>query len=243
MGLHLHCIKNAPTKCSRIANAAEQKRCHKVLFSIFVLFCGLKGRPDISQSTDMGLQIQQNRLVFVQKIWLYPNFALTLSQKLQAMDFDITEIADFSGRMAHIYSVTLKGDEHTLLEHFFDENAKYDEEMKLIVQKLIVMGNDTGCRYEFFKHNEGALADGVAALRVGQIRLYCLYFDRTAVFFGSGGYKPVDIKAYQEDASLNQKAQQMRIIASRINKAIIEKDIEIKEDGSLIINYWEYEDD
>ena len=34
----------------------------------------------------------------------------------------------------------------------------------------------------------------------------------------------------------------MREIASRINKAIIEKDIEIEEDGSLTINYWENED-
>jgi len=35
---------------------------------------------------------------------------------------------------------------------------------------------------------------------------------------------------------------QMREIASRINKAIIEKDIVIEEDGSLTINYWEDED-
>ena len=34
----------------------------------------------------------------------------------------------------------------------------------------------------------------------------------------------------------------MREIASRINKDIIEKDIEIEEDGSLTINYWENED-
>ena len=107
----------------------------------------------------------------------------------------------------------------------------------------MVMGNDTGCRYEFFKHHEGALADGVAALRAGQIRLYCLYFDRTAVFFGSGGYKSPEIKAYQEDPALNEKATQMREIAARINKAIIDKDIVIEQDGSITINYWDDEDD
>ena len=80
-------------------------------------------------------------------------------------------MSDFSGEMAHIYSVTLKWDEQTLLEQFFDENADYKEELSVIVEKLLVMGNDTGCRYEFFRHFEGALADGVAALRVGQIRL------------------------------------------------------------------------
>lgn len=93
------------------------------------------------------------------------------------MNFDITEMTDLSGEMAHIYSVTLKGEEQTLFEQFFEDNAEYEEELDTIIQKLMVMGNETGCRYEFFKHHEGALADGVAALRVGQIRLYCLYFD------------------------------------------------------------------
>jgi hypothetical protein len=158
------------------------------------------------------------------------------------MDFDIIELADLSGEMAHIYSVTLKGDELTLLEQFFEDNAEYVEELDTIIQKLILMGKETGCRYEFFKHHEGALADGVAAIRVGQIRLYCLYFDRTAVFFGSGGYKSPNVKAYQEDLELNKKAMQMREIAARINKAIIDKDIVIDEDGSLTINYWEDED-
>ena len=158
------------------------------------------------------------------------------------MDFDIIELADLSGEMAHIYSVTLKGDELTLLEQFFEDNAEYVEELDTIIQKLILRGKETGCRYEFFKHHEGALADGVAAIRVGQIRLYCLYFDRTAVFFGSGGYKSPNVKAYQEDLELNKKAMQMREIAARINKAIIDKDIVIDEDGSLTINYWEDED-
>ena len=157
------------------------------------------------------------------------------------MDFDIIELADLSGEMAHIYSVTLKGDELTLLEQFFEDNAEYVEELDTIIQKLILMGKETGCRYEFFKHHEGALADGVAAIRVGQIRLYCLYFDRTAVFFGSGGYKSPNVKAYQEDLELNKKAMQMREIAARINKAIIDKDIVIDEDGSFTINYWEDE--
>ena len=159
------------------------------------------------------------------------------------MKFEITEIAELSGEMAHIYSVTLNGEEQTLLEQFFDENAEFTEELGVIAEKLLVMGHDTGCRYEFFKHHEGALADGVAVLRVGQIRLYCLYFDRTAVFFGSGGYKSPEIKAYQEDPVLNEKAMQMREIAARINRAIIEKDIVIEQDGSLTINYWDDEND
>ena len=168
--------------------------------------------------------------------------SLTLQQICEEMDFDIIEISDFTGDMAHIYSVMLNGQEQTLLEQFFEENAEHTDELSTIVEKLMVMGHDTGCRRDFFKHHEGASADGVAALRVGQMRLYCLYFDRTAVFFGSGGFKPPQIKAYQEDEVLNAKAQQMRQIAARINKAIIERDIVIEEDGSLTINYWDNED-
>ena len=40
----------------------------------------------------------------------------------------------------------------------------------------------------------------------------------------------------------NKKALQMKEIAARINKAIIEKDIVIEQDGSLTINYWDDED-
>lgn len=158
------------------------------------------------------------------------------------MNFEITELEEFSGEKAHIYSVTLQGEEETLLEQFFDENAEYEGELKTIIEKLLVMGNETGCRYQYFKHNEGALGDGVAAIRVGQIRLYCLYFDKTAVFFGSGGYKSPNIKAYQEDSALFAKAKEMREIAARINRAIVEKDIVIGQDGSLTINFWEDED-
>ncbi len=37
-------------------------------------------------------------------------------------------------------------------------------------------------------------------------------------------------------------AQQMKEIAAKINKAIIDKDIVIEEDGSITINFWEDED-
>ena len=52
-----------------------------------------------------------------------------------------------------------------------------------------------------------------------------------------------EIKAYQEDPALNEKTTQMREIAARINKAIIDKDIVIEQDGSITINYWDDEDD
>lgn len=159
------------------------------------------------------------------------------------MNFNIVEMDDLTGRMAHIYSILPEGEEFTLLEQFFEEIKQYKKESTTIIEKLTIMGNETGCRRGYFKHYEGALGDGVAALSVGCIRLYCLYFDKTAVFFGSGGYKPPEVHAYQEVPELDEKAQQMREIAKKINDAIKEKDIVIEDDGSLTINYWDNESD
>lgn len=157
------------------------------------------------------------------------------------MNFDIEEIKELSGNAASIYSVTMEGEETTLLEQFFDENAEYEEELNEILNKLYVMGQDTGCRWDNFTHNEGSPGDGVSVLKSGRLRLYCLYVDSTIVCFGSGGYKSTEIRAYQEDDELNSKVEQMKAIAKRINKAIVDKDIEIKE-GKLNINFWDYED-
>ena len=159
------------------------------------------------------------------------------------MNFDIKEMVDLSGKKAHIYSVILEGEDKTLLEEFFDSNSLYEDELEEILYKIISLGKDTGCRRQFFKMNEGKPGDGVARLLIpkGRLRLDCLYFDNTAVFFGSGGYKPETIHAYQEDEVLNSKATQMIEIARRINKAIVDRDITIGEDGSLTINNWDYE--
>ena len=56
------------------------------------------------------------------------------------MNFDIEEIKELSGDAASIYSVTMEGEENTLLEQFFEENAEYDEELTEILNKLYVMG-------------------------------------------------------------------------------------------------------
>jgi len=149
------------------------------------------------------------------------------------MGFEIVDIEEFSGSMAKIYSIMFDGEDQTLLDHFFEDNQQYEDDLKVIASKLVSMGNTTGCRIQYFKENEGAPGDGVVALRYNRMRLYCLRFDNTCIFIGSGGYKPPNISAYQEDPLLNSKAQQMRAIAACINKAIIEKDLKIKEDGTL----------
>ena len=152
------------------------------------------------------------------------------------MKFDIINIEEFSGQQAQIYSIMYEDDNMTLLDHFFEDNKEYQEEIEEIARKLIVMGKDSGCKPTFFKPNEGSPGDGMVALWYKQIRLYCLRYDNTCIFIGSGGYKPPNIKAYQEEPALNSKAQEMKKIAASINKAIKEKDLKVREDGTLYIS-------
>lgn len=153
------------------------------------------------------------------------------------MKFDIVNIEEFSGQKAQIYSIMYEDDDMTLMDHFFEDNEKeHQADLEEMASKLHIMGNDTGCRAHFFKLNEGVPGDGVVALSYNRMRLYCLRYDNACIFIGSGGYKPPDIRAYQEDPFLDSKAQEMKKIAACINKAIIEKDLKVKDDGNLDIS-------
>jgi len=149
------------------------------------------------------------------------------------MLFDIVEIEDLSGPCAKIYSIAFKGDDLTLLDHFIEDNKDYETELEEIIARLHTMGNVTGCKALFFREHEGAAGDGLVALRVRQMRLYCLRYDDTCIFVGSGGYKPPFIRAYQDDKELSEKASQMRKIAASINKAIVSRDIRIDDAGAI----------
>lgn len=172
------------------------------------------------------------------KIWLYPNFALILCHKQNChMKFEIKELEELSGKKARIYSVIIDGEEDTLLEQFFNGNKNHADELQTMLSKIKTMADDTGCRRQFFAEGEGAWADGVVALKAGKLRLYGIYFNNTVVLFGSGGWK--NVRAYQDDPELNAKAQQVREIAKRMNKAIREREILIGGDGEIDTGNWE----
>ena len=48
----------------------------------------------------------------------------------------------------------------TLAEHFFEDNADHEKELSEMATKLQTMGNNTGCRIQYFKENEGVPGDG-----------------------------------------------------------------------------------
>ena len=153
------------------------------------------------------------------------------------MKFDFTEIEELSGNEAHIYSVTMEGDEETLLEQFFNENSKNKKELNILVSKILNMSQRTGCKRDFFKEGEGDIGDGVVALKAQNLRLYGIYFNNSVVLFGSGGIKRT--RTYQEDEKLYSKVKQVKAIAKEINKAIKERTIIIESDGRINIENWE----
>lgn len=150
------------------------------------------------------------------------------------MKLEIREMENLTGAKARVYSVILDGEEDTLLEQFFNENAEHIDDLKKILYRIQVMAQDTGCRKSYFKEGEGAWADGMVALRdTGHLRLYGIYFHDAVILFGSGGYKPPGIAAYEDHPPLNAKAQQMRAVAKEIYRMITEKELKVHEDGTL----------
>lgn len=148
------------------------------------------------------------------------------------MKFDIAEIEELSGSGGRVYSVFVGDDDETLFDKFLAENAQLPETQEML-NRIRAMAESTGFLRQFFKEGEGALADGVVALRVGQLRLYGIYFNSSVILFGSGGWKPRHARAYQDDAALCARAQEVREIAREINKGICGGQIRINSDGTL----------
>lgn len=65
-----------------------------------------------------------------------------------------------------------------------------------------------------------------------------MYFGEGLVVCGSGGWKDLSIRAYQEDEVLDQAAQNMKDVAAVINRLLQKGYMEIEKDGT-IINYLE----
>jgi len=103
------------------------------------------------------------------------------------------------------------------------------------------MAEKTGCREPFFKAGEGRLADGVAAIRSGCLRLYCITYGQTAIIIGGGGGKHT--RTWQESEKLSQKVQMMEQIADKIYKLILDKEIIIDKNGEIQTNEYTYETD
>ena len=149
------------------------------------------------------------------------------------MNYEIVELAQFSGNKTTVYSVILEGDNKTLFDHFVLENAtNHKNEVKFIVNRIKEIGKTTGARLGYFKPDEGKLGDGVCALYDdpdNNLRLYCIRYSSVAIILGGGGIK--DVRAWQENEKLSLEATRMIQVSSDIMQRLKEGDLKWSPDG------------
>lgn len=133
----------------------------------------------------------------------------------------------------------MEDDGITLFDHFVNENIiHYQNELKFIANRLKVIGNTTGAREKFFKHNEGKPGDGVCALYDdpdSKLRLYCIRYGNIAVILGGGGPKPDNVKAWQDDEKLALEAETIIEVSKDIMQRIHSGDLQWSKDGSKLL--------
>jgi hypothetical protein len=163
------------------------------------------------------------------------------------MKYRIVELTNFTGNAATIYSIVLNDDNKTLFDKFIEEHLNsFKNEIIFILDRLEAMGNETGARYSFFKHNEGDLGDGIVALYDlpdSNLRLYCIRYGTQIIILGSGGQKPKNISAFQEDEKLTEHNYLLRKISKEITNRIIEKRINHSPDGYELEGELEFNDE
>lgn len=149
------------------------------------------------------------------------------------MQFELVKV--YVGRCTTFYSVKLDGEDNTLFEKFVSEyEDSYQNELEKISRSIRKMADVTGAREQFFKLNEGVPGDGVCALYDEpdkKLRLYCVRYASVAVILGSGGEKPKDIRALQEDVKLTHENQLVRNISTGITQALKSRQIWWSENG------------
>jgi len=161
------------------------------------------------------------------------------------MKIRLVKLSHLSGNQASIYSVIYENDKISLFEKFINENNNsFKSELKDIISRLLVIGNTTGAREQFFKLNEGVPGDGVCALYDDphkNLRLYCIRCGTTFIIVGGGGPKPKTVRALQEDPKLNKENTIIRKISKLITDKLTEGDITFTNDyldltGTLALN-------
>lgn len=151
---------------------------------------------------------------------------------------ELIKLDDLSGIKASIYTVFVDNDEESLFEKFLIENTgSFRTEIQDIVNRLNIIGKETGAREYFFKKYEGVPGDGVCALYDNpkkHLRLYCIRYGSGLVVLGGGGYKAKEIKAFQENKKLTKGNYFLRWLSEKITEKMKEKEIKLTSNGGIL---------
>ncbi len=152
------------------------------------------------------------------------------------MKFEIVELEEFSGKKATVYSVWVDDSVTTLFDQFVTENrGQFYDEISSIIDRIEIIGHNTGAREYFFKHNEGELGDGLCALYDSpdkKLRLYCIRYGSTCILLGGGGFK--NVRALQDNEKLKQENYLLRHISRKITEALKTGDLYWIDNGTKL---------
>jgi len=144
------------------------------------------------------------------------------------MQYEIVELASFSGERCTIYSILLKGRLDTLFDSFLRNNwGQYPEEMNDLLSRLQQIGHDDGLREGYYEPNEGKPGDGVCVLKNkagGRLRLFFIRYGNDVIIIGGGGYKPKELRSWQDDPKLREQGDLIILLAEHIGRRIQNKD-------------------
>jgi len=161
------------------------------------------------------------------------------------MKATIKKISQLSGAKCGIYSVCLNDNTLSQFELFVkDCKNSFKSETNEILRRLRTIGSQTGAREHFFKHKEGVDGDGVCALydtKKSKLRLYCIRYGTDIIILGSGGEKPKEIRAFQENEKLTIENYLLRDLSAAITERIKEKDIKFSTDRLSLVGVLEFE--
>lgn len=148
---------------------------------------------------------------------------------------ELIKLQNISGSKASLYTVFIDDDTESLFDKFLIENsASRRSEILDLVSRLNTIGKETGAKYDFFKHKEGELGDGVCALYDipdSNLRLYCIRYGNHLVILGGGGHKSKDIRTFQENEKLKDENYFLRWLSKAITEKMKEKEIRLTDDG------------
>ena len=162
------------------------------------------------------------------------------------MKCKIVKLHKFSGKKASIYTIYIDDKNTTLFDIFVRENLNSSKsEILNILNRLSVIGKETGARGQFFKHWEGAPGDGLSALYDDpekKLRLYCIRYGSGILILGGGGPKPKNIHALQEDEKLIHENGILKKMSQEITQRIKNRDITFSNSGSEFLGDLEFDD-
>jgi hypothetical protein len=156
----------------------------------------------------------------------------------KGVKYKLVESGNYSGCRTTIYFIVMEGERVSQYEKFVAENRKdFPEEIDEIENILLIMGDDTGARYDYFEHKKGKRGDGVCYLHDEEkkLRLYCIWNGTGLIVVGGGAHKPTTVKASQDDPKLDYENTIACDVSHHLLLKIIEKEIQVSPDGQKFI--------